>query len=485
MAAFLIVVLILLIICGLLPFYRPALGFITGIVFSVVFLVIGLVVDKIELAGVSPILFLLTVAVTAFTPKSEYASWPRKISRWILTICLLIIFSLIGLLIMSRGGSFGLLFVVMFISSVIGAMITSEMAKATFVITTIGSSMRQNLPLTMALEMTAAGRKDKRGEILRNIKKWLIEGYPLSEAMKRGYPRCPASVSTMVAAGEKIGQVPQAIAALEQDLVARAHKNKKVRHFPTLYPPLILFMIFIVVVFLMVIIMPKFQEILKYYLGENMHIPAAMNILMRISEFTRSNAAGVIGLLLAFLALFGGIIYIRVKTRPRRPQKPYIVSRIGDFIKWHIPFFRFYEWTNSMQRVAGMLRLSLTAGCTVNESITNTVELDVNNCFRKNLKRWLVKVEQGGDIGQSAGQCGLGSGIIWAFTDSSNHGNTLAVLDTLETSYRWAYSRAAGLVWAIIGPCETICLGFMVGFILYAVFSTMIAITTAVGSFVP
>ena len=36
----------------------------------------------------------------------------------------------------------------------------------------------------------------------------------------------------MVAAGERIGQVPQAISALEQDLVAKASTSKKVRHIP-------------------------------------------------------------------------------------------------------------------------------------------------------------------------------------------------------------------------------------------------------------
>ena len=184
MLIFWIVMLILLVICGVTPFYRPAIGFIAGIALSVVMLAIGIVFDKIELAGASPFIFLLTIIVTAFSPRNEYANWPRKISRLILTICFLIIFSLVGILLMGRGGSFGLLFVVMFTGAVIGAVVTSELARATFVITTIGSSMRQNLPLPMALEMASAGRNDKRGVILQNIKKWLVEGYSLSESLK-------------------------------------------------------------------------------------------------------------------------------------------------------------------------------------------------------------------------------------------------------------------------------------------------------------
>ena len=79
-------------------------------------------------------------------------------------------------------------------------------------------------------------------------------------------------------------------------------------------------------------------------------------------------------------------------------------------------------------------------------------------------------VERGDDIGRSARQSGMGSAMAWAFADAHNHRNTLDILETLETSYRWGYSRAATLARFIIGPCETICLGFMVGFIAYAIY---------------
>ena len=185
------------------------------------------------------------------------------------------------------------------------------------------------------------------------------------------------------------------------------------------------------------------------------------------------------GLGLAILILVWGVVYIRVRSRPRRVEKPYLISRIGDFLKWHLPFIRWYEWCCAMQRIAGMLRLSLNAGCTVNEAIANTLRLDINQNFKKGLKDWLAMVERGDDIGQSAQQCGMGSAMAWAFADVHNHRNTLDILETLETSYRWGYSRAATLARFIIGPCETICLGLMVGFIAYAMFSPMITIIYA------
>jgi type IV pilus assembly protein PilC len=475
---------VLTITWGILAWYfKPILGFITGVALSAALFICGIQFDVIELTGSAPFIFSVTMIITALRPRSEAPAWPRTWARWILAVCGFSVLGIIGFVVCGQGGSFGLIFVILFIGAVIGAFITSELNRAAYILTTIGSSIRQNLPLPMALEMAACGLTDKRERIFRNIKKWLVEGYSLSESLRRGYPRCPGYAIALIAAGERIGQVPQAIAALEQDLVAKAATSKKVRPVPLMYPPLVLFLLFIILSFLMVFVIPRFMGVLKEMCDAQ--LPAATQLLMKTAEFLRGTPAAEIGLVFISMSAIAVIVYIRVRTRPRRPEKPYLISRVGDFIKWHVPFLRFYEWSRSMQRVAGMLRLSLNAGCTVNEAIKNTLLLDVNGCFKKRLKQWLAMVERGYDIGQSAGRCGLGSGMAWAFCEIDNHGNTLNVLDTLETSYRWAYSRAAGLARFIIGPCETVALGLIVGFVMYAVFVPMVAIIVAVGSSMP
>jgi type IV pilus assembly protein PilC len=471
-------VIVLLVILGVLAFYRPGMGFIAGILLSVALAVCGAVIGRIELVAASPAVFFLAMTVTAFGPRREDSRWARIWARWILTACGLIVLTFGAFAFLGVWGGFGLVFVQLFIWAVIGAFATSELARSSYVITTIGSSMRQNLPLPMALEMAAVGQDYKRADILRNMKKWLVEGYPLSESLRRGYPKCPGYVTAMVAAGELIGQIPQAIGALEQDLVVKASTSKKIRHTPTFYPPIVLLFIVIQVLLLMVFILPKFHVVLME-IGGDVQFPAATRTLITIAEFFTKGPGSLLGLGLALLVLVWGVVYIRVRSRPRRVKKPYLISRVGDFLKWHLPFIRGYEWCTAMQRIAGLIRLSLNAGCTVNEAIANTLQLDINECFKRGLKEWLARVERGDDIGQSAQQCGMGGAMAWAFADVHNHRNTLDILETLETSYRWGYSRAAALARFIIGPCETICLGLMVGFIAYAMFSPMIAVIYA------
>ncbi len=469
---------VLLLASGMLAFYKRGLGFIAGIVLSVAMAVFGAAFELVEIFGAAFFVFFTTLLIIAFGPRRDDSQWPKTWAGRILLACFLILFTFIAFAFLGVWGGFGLVFVQLFIWAVIGAFTTSELARSSYVITTIGSSMRQNLPLPMALEMAAVGQDYKRADILRNIKKWLVEGYPLSESLRRGYPKCPGHVTAMVAAGERIGQIPQAISALEQDLVAKANTSKKIRHIPTFYPPIVLFFIVIQVLLLMYFIVPKFHVVL-IEMGGDAQLPAATRVLVAIAGFFTNVFGSWFGLGLALLVLVWGVVYIRVRARPRRVEKPYRISRIGDFLKWRLPFIRRYEWCIAMQRIAGLLRLSLNAGCTVNEAIANTLRLDVNQNFKKGLKDWLTRVERGDDIGQSAQQCGMGGAMAWAFADVHNHRNTLDILETLETSYRWGYSRAAALARFIIGPCETICLGLMVGFIAYAMFSPMIAIIYA------
>ena len=127
-------------------------------------------------------------------------------------------------------------------------------------------------------------------------------------------------------------------------------------------------------------------------------------------------------------------------------------------------------------QVVELLRLSLNAGCTVNDAIKNTLGLDVNNCFKKQLGKLLEKVERGDNIAVAMRQSKLGSPLAWAFDEKVNQGNTLMILETLESFYRSSYSYAVNLARFIMWPCLILIMGAIVGFVIYAIFSPSILI---------
>jgi type IV pilus assembly protein PilC len=420
------------------------------------------------------IIFIATLAVISLA-KSEPGSkkWPQKVAKWVLIGIPVLLFFMLALT--APLAAIGIGFFILFIAAVIGYGLSSRHAVAAYVISTIGSSMRQNLPLPMALETVAGGRGDSRSIILLMIKKWLVQGYPLSEAIKRGYPKCPGYAVAMIAAAEKIDQLPLAMEALEADMVTRADERRKIKPVHPFYPVLLITVMFFIVLMLMWKVIPMFHEVLQD-ITEGAELPVATQLLSGIADFIAFRYGWLFGLVVTLIVFIVVSYSVYIKFRPRRPGKPYLLSRIGDFIKWRLPILRWFEKNYSMVQVVELLRLSLNTGCTVNNAIADTLGLDVNNCVRYRLKRWLAEVEAGENIAASAKRQKLGPALAWAFDEKINRGNTLTILEALESFCRLNYSYRINLARYIMWPCVTLIMGTTVGFVLYAIFSPMVMI---------
>ncbi len=458
-----------------LGFKEPAIALVTSPFVALTIFVIGSV-DETAAMIIAPLIFFATViAVSASKREPGSEQWPQICAKWILIIFLFLLLSVTAGVVFGPLGFVGLIFFILFMSSIIAYTLTSRHAIATYVISTIGSSMRQNLPLPMALESAAGGRADTRSIILQRIQKWLVQGYSLSESIKRGYPKCPGHAVAIIAAAERIDQLPLAIGAIEADMAAKADDRRRIKPVHPLYPVILMGFTLFILLSVMKFVIPQFKSVLEEMVGEA-GLPAATQFLIGIVRFVGDEFGWLIWLAFVLTIFVVVPVSIRVRFRPRRPEKPYLLSRIGDYIKWHLPILHWFEKNYSMVQVVELLRLSLNAGYTVDDTIKNTLELDVNNCFRKRLKEWLEKVKRGDNIATAVRESKLGSALAWAFDEQVNQGNTLSILEALESFYRTNYSYYVNLARFIMWPCITLIMGLMVGFVIYALFSPSITV---------
>ncbi len=433
--------------------------------------------EAIFLAVIMIVATLIAVRVSMRLTGIE--EWPQRMAKLILLSFMIFLFIFTALVVLLTGGV--LLAALLFFTTlgVIAAVVLvwvfkSSHGTAAYVLSTIGSSMRQNLPLPMALESAASGQRGTYARTMQRIKRWLVQGYSLSEAIKRGYPTCPSYAVAMIAAAERIDQLPQAIGTIEADISARAEERRKLKPIHPFYPLILLTIMFFVILGLLRIVVPQFATVLVEVFGGS--LPLATRILVGTGQFV-TYGIGLLGWgILAFIALVIACLLIRTRFRPRRPERPYLTSQIGDLIKWRLPIVQWFEKNYAMVQVVELLRLSLNAGCTVNDAIANTLRLDMNNCFRKKLQNWLREVERGDNIAAAARESGLGNTLAWAFDDKVNQANAPAILETLESFYRWNYSYWVNLARFIMWPCIVITIGLMVGFIAYAFFSPCVKI---------
>ncbi len=342
-------------------------------------------------------------------------------------------------------------------------------SRALCVVSTIGASMRQNLPLSLALGSAAAGRKDQTSLTLGRISHWLTQGYKLSEAIERGYKHCPGSIIAMIAAAERIGQLPSALKVIEEELAEKSSQHRKVQPVNPGYPLVVIAFALTITSGLIVFVLPSFQKI---FADMGVELPLITRTLLRFADMF----GGALSSALMFCMFIILPVVISLRFRPRRPSRPYSTSDLGDALKWHLPILHWFERNYSVYRTVAFLKLSLKAGTTVDDAIAGAVELDINQCYRRRLRNWLARVRQGQDISQSARDSRVGSNIAWVFDQQVNKGNTLGTLEMLESVYRSNYSYVVNLARFILWPFVTLGLALMVATIVYAMFAPLVAL---------
>ncbi len=455
----------------------PKAAIITSVISSLICAIVSWGSEDVNSLCVSLVIFpatIITLLVIWLTGKSidDTSGENRaKTAFWgfIKIICALIL--LVGMLFMFNFLGF-ILWGVLF-SSLAGFEMTLKRTATYHIISTIRTSMRQNLPLPMALDAAAGSGIKKRDRILRSISKWLIQGQSLSEALRLGHPKCPADILATITAAEKIGQLPEAIKNIEAEMIAKNNRSKRDKAYDPVYPVVVLITAFTIVMGLMIFIIPVFGEVLADLSDGHAVLPAPTQSLMDISNWLLGRK-GMNALLIASPIMFGIPLFYFLRLLYRRSGKSTFIYRLGDFVKWHLPIVNWFELSGSLVRVIGFLRVSLNAGCPVDEAIEGAMGLNINNCFRERLGNWLGRIKNGENISEAAGKSHLGNAITWAFDQDVNRGNTIPILEMLENHYREHYHFKAVIAGQIATPLTILMLGLMVGFVVYAMFLPMI-----------
>ena len=163
----------------------------------------------------APVLFLLIgLCLIHWSPSPSQLEipWYKTVTSVILTMfmCLLILAVFVAVFQL-----FSIILFIVFLAAVYQFTQAQKFGLAMDIISTIGASIRQSLPLPTALTAAAHGQKKKAARVFNNIAHWLIQGRPLSEALRLGYPKCPSDILASITAGEKMDQLPKAIESLQ------------------------------------------------------------------------------------------------------------------------------------------------------------------------------------------------------------------------------------------------------------------------------
>ncbi len=393
----------------------------------------------------------------------------RIVGKWILlTYATCSVLLLLFPAALSLIGVYFFFFIFFFAASIATFVKSSKTATDGFILTTIGTSLRQNLPLPAALRAAAPGQPASRRYILEQISDWLTKGFSLADALENGYPKFPIRFLSQIRVAERINQLPQAFQSMENDLVKQAQENSKVGPVkPMLYIGLVFVITSLLVTGLTFFVLPKYTDVLTQM---GIKLPLATKLLLDFSNFVWFETKGL--LVIGIFLIFGLYVIFNLKARfvKRNPQKPPLITRIKDMIRWHTPFMHWFELNYSALILVQLLKNSVKAGIPTAETFQNSIELDTNYCFKSKLIEITKRLYNGHDLADSVIKCKLPKSIAWAYRSSTTQQGLEEVLQMLEDFYRSNYSYRVNLARQIFSPISIIVIGSFVGFVCYAIF---------------
>ena len=461
-----------------LAWHKSALGLVLMPFVIIGMIVSGLIYFEGEIVEEGLFLFLLalflfpvTIGIVRWSPSDSplETPWHKAFAGVVITLFqYIIILAILSLIFNVLGPILFALFVI----AVARFKQTNKYSLALEIISAIGMSMRQSLPLPMALNSAAHGQKPKESKIFTNIAHWLSQGQPLSEAMRRGYPKCPPEILASISAAEKMNQLPNAIETIQADIAEKVNYYKGVRPDYRWYPVVIGSAALLVTLGLMYFIVPVFSEVLSDMSDGMAGLPALTQALLYLSLWLKGRSGLNFLMIVIPVTLMPYVIYTRFRRRSSLKQR--LLSRIGDFLRWHLPIFHWFEQNYSQLQLIEILKVGLRAGYPVNTLLRNSLELDMNHCYRKRIQQWLGRIEKGDNIAQSALKSGIGKTLAWAMDDSVNKGNAPLILESLEEVYRGQYNYRLNLLNAVACPLTVIGLGACVGLVVTAMFLPMV-----------
>lgn len=327
----------------------------------------------------------------------------------------------------------------------------------------------QNLPLATGIRLAADSERGYARESLKKIHGWLSAGAPFSKALKASCPNCPALVTSLLSAADEVGQLPEALSEMERTMRAQARQWKPVSKLLGVSYYLIVTAAILLVLFLVaVFIMPRMTEIFDDF---SVSLPP-LTILVLGSVPALEVFAPLLPIILIVVFVAWGYVW----TRPRRPDRPRLLSRVGDWLKWHIPFWRRAEFGEGMARLIEVVRFGLRAGAPLEQVARLATTVDVNRAMQNRACDFAERIQSGQQPHVAAKSCKLGQVFSRALTQPGGREATNRALNHARDYYR-AVGRHPVLAFAMLFlPFVTLVMGFCVATVVLALFLPLITL---------
>jgi type IV pilus assembly protein PilC len=293
-------------------------------------------------------------------------------------------------------------------------------------------------------------------------------GTSLSDAMAKHPKAFNRLYTKMVAAGE-VGGVLDIILQRLAEFMEKAQSLRRKIRAALIYPVAVVIIAVAILTFIMVFIIPKFEEIFKDF---GVALPVLTRFLIVMSRWVAGNAAGQIipgWVFIVFSPLiFWGLFKLARKAPPGR-------AALDTLIFW-MPLFGGLVRKTITARFTRTLGTLISAGVPILEAILITRDTSGNYVFEKALTKVHDSIREGESFAGPLRESKVCDAIVVNMIDVGEEtGDMDVMLLKIADNYDEEVDVAVGGLIKLIEPLLIVFLGGMVGTIVVAMFLPLVA----------
>jgi type IV pilus assembly protein PilC len=328
----------------------------------------------------------------------------------------------------------------------------------------LATLLQAGLPLLRALEvMTRQERNLRFKACLEQIAEQVKSGNTFSDGLMQ-YPKVfDRLFVNMVRAGEAGGVLDVVLSRLA-GFMEKALKTKKKVQSAMIYPVVVVGVAVSIVVLLMVVVVPKFQDIFNDMLG-GAALPGPTRLVVGISNFLKDNILISIGLGVA--CFFGVKLLLRTK----------LGSKGFNWFSIHAPKLGDLVSKVNIARITRTFGTLLSSGVPILQALTITQDITANVFYSNALNRIHDSVRDGESLSAPMGREKVFPDMVTSMVDVGEETGELSeMLNRIADNYDEDVDNAVAGITSIIEPVMIVFLAVVVGFIVIALFLPIVEI---------
>ena len=301
--------------------------------------------------------------------------------------------------------------------------------------------------------------------VLQTVYFDIESGILLSEAFAKHPKVFPRFFISMIAIGEVSGSLDRVLVSMA-DYYENDRKIKKKAKSSMVYPVLLLVMVFAVLLFVTLFILPQFESTISELGGD---IPAITKTLMDISNFMQDYIFIILPVFAAIL--FAIFLFFRTKKG----------QYVKDYLMFHLPLIGKVQQNLITSRFSKAFVILLGSGMNMVDCLENLKKMLGNAVFSQKFSYTIEEVKRGRKIAPSLAATELFPTMLTEMIDvGEKSGNIEEVLTSTSSYFDECVESSIAKAIAALEPMMILILGAIVAVVILAVLLPMMSLMNSI-----